>query len=125
MTYFKKLIPLLLSGIAFIVVIWQLEPPVSLAQASLKQVVLFFIPLTAFLYSLFYFILKKTVFCFLITVYLLTILSLKSLDILSWITILIASLISLAGFLLIKKNTQPKRPRPKPQAQPSIKKIKL
>lgn len=56
----KKLLPIFLFGIIFIIVITQVTPPTSLSSDSIFQLGLFFIPLLLFFFFSLNLIVKKT-----------------------------------------------------------------
>lgn len=92
MSVFKKFLPILVLIGVISVVIWQVEPPKSLSQASFWQIGLFFVPLfllfTLTINFLFHFYLKSVTISLGLTI----LLVLKSLDIFNIVTIILTIL---------------------------------
>lgn len=102
----KKLSPIFISGAIFGLVIWQIEPPQSLTKASFLQMVLFFVPLFLSLIFTFDLIFRFYLKSFIISLSIVIILILKTLDTLNLVTL---ALTFVATFLITKSLKQPKK----------------
>lgn len=106
MTLFKQIVPVLILGGILGLVIWQVQPPRSLATASIFQLLVFFLPFflfLAFLINLYFqFILRSLLISLGITLLLI----LKSLNSLNIITVII---IVLAIILIFKSFKKPQK----------------
>ena len=111
MSQIKNILPIVIFGACFLVVILYLQPPQSLTGAKLSQVALFFTPLLLLLVALtnlyFKFLPKSLVVSF----GLILLLVLKSLDALN----LVSVAITVMATILIAKSL--KKPHPKKRSQ--------
>lgn len=109
----KKLLPIFLFGTTLGIVIFYLPPPASLTTASFSQLFSLFAPSILFLVFLFNLYFKSFIKSSLISLGLVLLLALSSLQILNLISLPIIILI----FLLILKFSR-KKVRPTPQKAP-------
>lgn len=114
--YLKKL-PIIFFGCLLGLVVWQIQPPASLTEASFFQIFLFFIPLFLLLTFIFNFY-----FCFLIrsliiSLGIILLLIFKSLDLLNFIS----SLFTISATILLVISFK----KPKAFQQSKIQSLKL
>lgn len=103
MTALKKIVLILCCGLIFGVVCWTLEPPQSLAQATISQILLFFVPLfflLALLINIFFGLFFRSL---IISSGLIILLVLKSLDTLNLATLSLTFLVTFLMVISFKK----------------------
>ncbi len=122
MKYLKKLIPILICGLIFSWVVFQIKPPTTFTTATIFQLALFFIPLFFLLFFIFNLILDFILLSLTISVGIMLLLTLAGLH---YLNILTGAVTLLAIFLIIKSLKKPtkityktKIPRLKKLAQP-------
>lgn len=103
MAALKKILPIFGCGIIFGLVMWNLEPPKSLTQATFWQIVLFFIPLFLLLTFLVNIFLGQLIKSLIISFGVILLLILKSLDMLNFISLLSTLLATFLIALSFKK----------------------
>lgn len=104
MTVIKKIIPTLIFGVIFILVILNITPPQTFTTATIFQILLFFIPLLFFLTSALNLVFNFYLKSFVVSLGIILLLVLKALD---FINILTIGITILAIVLLIKSFKKP------------------
>lgn len=82
----KKYLPIPFSAVLFLIVVWQIKPPEALIQASLLQLVLFFLPIFfffVFLTNLYFKFFLKSILVSLAIIVILVLKALNGLNLLS------------------------------------------
>lgn len=115
--YLKKLLPIIFLGLCLGLVVWFIQPPASLTEASFFQAFLLFTPLfllLIFIFNLFFdFFLKS----FFLSFGLVLLLIFKSLDLLNFASFFLTILATILLVVSFKK--------PKQFQQPKIQSLKL
>lgn len=89
MSKLKQFIPVCFSGILLSLVIWQVQPPQTLTQASPLQLIAFFIPLFLLISSTIFVIFQSIPLGIISGLIVILLLALKSLDLLNIITFIV------------------------------------
>lgn len=109
MDYLKKFLPIILPGLILTWVIFKIEPPKSITQASVLQILLFFIPLFLLIVFLLNLYLRFLVYSAIMAIGIIILLLLQALNSLNIVS---AALVIIACALLLKSIQRPKNKIP-------------
>lgn len=103
--FLKKILPIIIFGGLLGLVVWQIQPPASLTEASFFQFLLFFIPLFLLLIFIFNLLFNFFIRSLILSLGIILLLIFKSLDLLNFVS---SFLTILATILLIISFKKPK-----------------
>lgn len=93
----KRFLPVILLGAIFLGIIYLVPPPRSWSEASIPQILIFFLPLLIFLCALINYYSQNLLRSFCIALGLMVILVLKSIELLNWFSF---ALVAIATIIL-------------------------
>lgn len=108
MSYLKNILPVLIFGIIFGVIVWYTKPPQSLTSGTFTQILLFFIPLFLFFIFLLNIFLKFLIRSFIISLGIVLLLIFKSLDMFNLVSVFLTLLATMFITISFKKTRKEK-----------------